>query len=201
MSELVYLKLKLQKNVNQKEVFLKDVAAIWCEDKQMQQTISDIKLFTFGEVSHERRVIDVFALIDKICAKYENVWIENIGQTNCVVEYYKKKNNSFEGVKIFLVCVITFIGGCYGIMAYNNDVGTIEIFSKMYEIMGARILSSFKLIEVSYAVGLFLGIVVFYDHFAGHKISNSPTPIEVEMDKYDGDIANSVIQRKESDDT
>ena len=45
-------------------------------------------------------------------------------------------------------------------------------------------------------MGLFIGIVIFYDHFAGQKLSKAPTPLEVEMDKYDKDVLESVIDRE-----
>lgn len=58
----------------------------------------------------------------------------------------------------------TFVGSAYAIMAYNNDVSTNEIFEKVYEMMGTGNFQEYKVIEIAYAVGLLLGIVVFYNH-------------------------------------
>ena len=80
-------------------------------------------------------------------------------------------------------------------MAYNNDVNTIELFEKVYEMFGAGDFSEYKVIEISYAVGLFAGIVIFYNHFAGKKFTSDPTPIQVEMDKYESDIDTCMIDR------
>ena len=62
----------------------------------------------------------------------------------------------------------------------------------------SRVIPSGAVISPShaYAVGLFIGIVIFYDHFAGQKLSKAPTPLEVEMDKYDKDVLESVIDRE-----
>ena len=107
--------------------------------------------------------------------------------------------------KNIIVAVLIAVGGCtlisiigsgYGIIAYNNDVSTTDIFDRIYELFGASSYEPSNIMEVAYAIGLFVGIVVFYDHFAGHKLSKAPTPLEVEMDKYNKDVADSVIDRK-----
>ena len=37
--------------------------------------------------------------------------------------------------------------------------------------------------------------MVFYNHFAGVRFSSDPTPIEVEMDKYEKDVDDTLIDR------
>ena len=65
----------------------------------------------------------------------------------------------------------------------------------MYEIFGADNAQQVKLLEIMYAVGLALGIIIFYNHFAGVRLSGEPTPIEVEMDKYEKDVDDTLIDR------
>ena len=98
-------------------------------------------------------------------------------------------------IKVAVICFITMVGSGYGIIAYNNDVSTTDIFDRVYELLGASAYKATNAMEIAYAVGLFIGIVIFYDHFAGQKLSKAPTPLEVEMDKYDKDISESVIDR------
>ena len=50
-----------------------------------------------------------------------------------------------------------------------------------------------KYLEVGYALGLGVGIIVFYNHFGPKKLSKDPTPIEVEMRKYETDINKALI--------
>jgi len=104
----------------------------------------------------------------------------------------KKHSKFLQGLLIAFVAAFTFVGSMYAIMAYNNDVSTIEIFEKVYEIFGADNAQQVKLLEIMYAVGLALGIIIFYNHFAGVRLS----PIEVEMDKYEKDVDDTLIDRK-----
>ena len=49
------------------------------------------------------------------------------------------------------------------------------------------------LLELSYSIGIVLGILVFFNHFGKRKLSVDPTPIEVEMRLYENDIQTTVI--------
>lgn len=57
-------------------------------------------------------------------------------------------------------------------------------------------------LEISYSVGLALGILIFFNHFAKWKMNSDPTPLEVEMRLYEENISKTLIQndeRKEQD--
>lgn len=117
--------------------------------------------------------------------------------TNCIVHGYEGR----EG-KISLKCELN--DNELTIEVHDDGVGiddierasTIEIFEKVYEIFGADNAQQVKLLEITYAVGLALGIIIFYNHFAGVRLSGEPTPIEVEMDKYEKDVDDTLIDRK-----
>ena len=55
--------------------------------------------------------------------------------------------------------------------------------------------------EAGYSVGLAVGILVFFNHFAVKKLNTDPTPLEVEMRLYEENVCKTLIQnagRKES---
>ena len=121
------------------------------------------------------------------CKKYPDADVNNLVKNDFIVDYILEKKHSkfLQGLLIAFVAAFTFVGSMYAIMAYNNDVSTNEIFEKVYGIFGADNAQQVKLLEIMYAVGLALGIIIFYNHFAGVRLSGEPTPIEVEMDKYE----------------
>ena len=51
----------------------------------------------------------------------------------------------------------------------------------------------FSVLELSYSIGIIIGILVFFNHFGKKKSSVDPTPIEVEMRLYENDIQTTVI--------
>ena len=86
----------------------------------------------------------------------------------------------------------------YAVMAYNNDVGTIEIFDRVYSLFGNSGLKDLKLLEITYALGLAGGIILFYNHFGGKRFGTDPSPIEVEMQKYEKDVDDTLIERSDA---
>lgn len=49
-------------------------------------------------------------------------------------------------------------------------------------------------IEICYAIGMPVGIIIFYNHIGKKKITQDPTPIEVEMRKYEQDVDTAFIE-------
>ena len=79
-------------------------------------------------------------------------------------------------------------------MTFNNDVSVTDVFSEIYRIIMGKESTGFTILEVSYSVGLALGIVGFFNHFAKFKINTDPTPLEVEMRLYEDNVSKTLIQ-------
>ena len=48
--------------------------------------------------------------------------------------------------------------------------------------------------EVCYCIGLGLGIILFFNHVGRKKITPDPTPIQIEMRKYEKDVDTTFIE-------
>ena len=49
-------------------------------------------------------------------------------------------------------------------------------------------------LEVTYSIGLAVGIIVFFNHIGGRRITKDPTPIKVEMRIYEDDVNNALVE-------
>ena len=96
-------------------------------------------------------------------------------------------------VKTVLICLITFFGSAFTIMAFNNDVQVHNVFSQIYTFFSGKESSGFTVLEFSYSIGLGGGILIFYNHFGKKKLSRDPTPLEIEMRLYENDIKTTFI--------
>ena len=54
--------------------------------------------------------------------------------------------------------------------------------------------NGYTLLEVSYSIGLAVGIIVFFNHIGGRRITKDPTPIEVAMKTYEDDVNTTLIE-------
>lgn len=98
-------------------------------------------------------------------------------------------------MKVFFICLITLLGGGFAVMAYNNDVGMADMFSRIYELVYGDENAGGMILEISYSIGLAVGIIVFYGHFGSWKFGKDPTPLEVEMRLYEDDVDTAMIKQ------
>ena len=82
-------------------------------------------------------------------------------------------------------------------MAFHNDIDITGIFMEFYEFVTGNKSSGFTILEISYSIGLLVGILVFYNHIGKKKITSEPTPIEVAMRNYERDMDEAVVKRRE----
>ena len=197
MSETLYLQINRNIEVSKRDITVGDVASILCKNASITAKVKTLKLISIPEVPKKRICISVMRVIELINQAYPDLEINSVGESDFIVDYIqeKKHNKVLQWLLIGFVALFTFAGSVYAIMAYNNDVSTIEIFEKVYELFGTTGAQKYKLLEIMYAVGLAGGIIVFYNHFGGKRFTSDPTPIEVEMDKYEKDIDDALIDR------
>ena len=79
-------------------------------------------------------------------------------------------------------------------MAFHNDIGIREVFGQIYELLTGQEPQPVTALEIAYSIGLALGILVFFNHIGGRRITSDPTPIEVEMRKYETDVNQALTE-------
>ena len=51
--------------------------------------------------------------------------------------------------------------------------------------------------EIAYSVGIGLGVVFFFNHFGPRKLTQDPTPMEVEMRVYEDQVNTTLIDQED----
>ena len=143
----------------------------------------------------DRRVFSILEVVEKIHKVYPNLEIQNMGEPDFIVEYSTKPKEqpAVTFLKVALVCIICFFGSAFSIMAFNNDVSTVDMFGQFYTLMTGQESDGFTILELTYSLGLSAGIIAFFNHIGGRRLSKEPTPIEVEMRLYEDDVNTTLI--------
>ena len=206
-SETVYIKADRNVEVTKPEVTLGDVLKIECSNPNMVPKLNTLKLLKFHHTDkkHQNRTaVSILRVIQCIHEQYPNIDVQNMGETDFIVTY--EQQQTAEGAvhykKAAVVVVISFIGAAFSIMAFNNDVDTTKMFSQIYELLTGNKSDGFTILELTYCIGLVIGILTFFNHFGKKKFSVDPTPMEVEMRLYENDIQSTLIEtysRKEKE--
>ncbi len=206
-SETVYIKADRDVEVTKPEVTLGDVLKIECSDPNMVPKLNTLKLLKFHHTDkkHQNRTaVSILRVIQCIHEQYPNIDVQNMGETDFIVTYEEQQTagGAVHYMKAAVVVVISFIGAAFSIMAFNNDVDTTKMFSQIYELLTGNKSDGFTILELTYCIGLVIGILTFFNHFGKKKFSVDPTPMEVEMRLYENDIQSTLIEtysRKEKE--
>lgn len=195
MQGTVYIKAAGNCVIYDKNVTLGDVLKIECTNMGILRAIKQMDLYRFN---HEHAtVFSILKVIERIHQDYPNVDVVNCGESDFVVEYKKStvKPKWKEKAKLIAVSIIVFFGSAFTIMTFHNDIGIEEVFSQFYGQLTGESKPMVTELEISYSLGLAVGIIVFFNHLSKKRLSKDPTPIEVELKKYDKDLINTKIAR------
>ncbi len=191
----LYLKLEQKKQVSGKKALLGDIAQLECADGALKNRLQAIHVASFSGAKRQRKILTVTDIIGMIHQIDPSVSITPIGETDVIVEYLPEKTPSkaWEWAKVALVCVISFFGAAFTIITFNNDVSAGSVFEQLYTSFTGKVSGNITVLEVTYSIGLAIGILCFFNHFSGHRLTTDPTPIEVEMEQYEYDVNKSLI--------
>ncbi|MEY8336898.1 stage V sporulation protein AA [Lachnospiraceae bacterium 62-35] len=200
----LYLNIRQITEVHSKDVFLKDIGTVHCEDKTMENRCNVIKIKAIRSDKNQRYVEDVLDIIKKIEETCPGAQVNNLGETDYIIDYHAPKSPKiwWQWLKTIFVCIVAFFGAAFAIMTFNNDVNVTDVFKEIYLLVTGKESNGFTVLEISYSLGLFAGITGFFNHFARLKINTDPTPLEVEMRLYEENVSKTLIDndsRKEAD--
>ena len=192
----LYLKAEQNVELQSEDVYVKDIGKMTCTDENILAKVKTIKLYHFKKGERKRQVISILKVIEEIEKLYPNVTVENIGEIDVLVEQIDvdKHKGPVQVIKLIFVSAISFFGTAFTIMAFHNDIGINEVFTKFYEMIMGQVSDGYGILELSYSLGLAVGIIVFFNHIGGRRITKDPTPIEVEMRVYEADVNKALIE-------
>lgn len=195
-SETVYLKVSQITEVYEPDVYIKDIAKVHCQNKAVEAKVKVIKVTTFREPVSATWIGSVVDLLKQVEDTGNNVQVNSIGEQDFVVHYAPDavKPSLFQWVKTLVMAVVAFCGAAFAIMTFNNDASVTDVFGNIYYLVMGTESDGLTILEISYSLGLALGILVFFNHFAKWKLTVDPTPIEVEMRLYEENLNKALIQ-------
>lgn len=194
--DTLYLKLDRNLETDKEEVQLSDLGKLVCANQDLLNRAKALRVYKFKDTQPQRCVISVMKIIESLQDLSPNLTVESVGETEVVVERVKAPGSPGlpEWLKIAFVSLICFFGTAFTIMAFHNDIGIHKVFEKIYEMVAGEASDGFTILEVAYSAGLAIGIIVFFNHIGGRRITKDPTPIEVEMRIYEDDVNNALVE-------
>mgnify|MGYP003301620575 CR=1 FL=1 len=193
---IVYLKAEQNAEVMSEHVSVKDIASVYCSEREVCEKIKAIEIHKFCEEEKKRKVVSILKVIELIEKELSGIVVQNIGENATLIEWVDvdKHKGIMQWIKLVFVAGISFCGTGFTIMAYHNDIGITKIFGMIYEQVMGQTSDGYTIMELAYSIGLAIGIIVFFNHIGGRRITKDPTPIEVEMRVYESDVNKALIE-------
>ena len=179
----------------QTSITIKDVADV-IATKDVADTVNGIKLMDLPRPERKSYLVSVTDIIKLIKKKYPDMTVNNVGESDTYIDYSPRKsedNSLFKWAKVAFVSLVLLVGSATAIMSFYSDAQISQIFENVHRILMGTENKNPLILEIPYALGLAFGILMFFNHFLGKKITNDPTPIEVQISLYETQVTDTMI--------
>lgn len=196
MSDTLYIQTEENVEVHHPHVYLQDIAKLSCSNSKILNKLRVMPVANLQPDKPGRYVISVMDLIKEIQQKEPDLDITTIGEPTFLITYQKEGtvNIVLRWCKVIFVCLATFFGAGFSIMTFNNDVDIPALFEQIYTQVTGQASDGFSILEISYSVGIGLGVLFFFNHFGRMKLTDDPTPMQVQMRLYENDVNTTIME-------
>ena len=176
------------------DILVSNVATVVTQPSNLAEKVNKLKIANMEGQKHY--LVSITDIIEVIKKEYPDATINNVGEFDTWVHQSerRKKNMPLLWLKVGIVSLILMVGASTAIMSFHTDGQIPKVFEGFYAMFFGVEKSNPALISIPYSIGLAVGIFVFYNHFMGKKITDDLTPIEVEIEQYQKDVTESMIE-------
>ena len=203
MGDVLYIQTEKNRKITDPHVRLGDIADLTSNNPEVLQRCKVLRVLTLEPDKYGRYTVSAMELIWLIQKKEEKVEVDHVGEPQFILTYEDPagKNIVMSWLKTAFVCLITFFGTMFSIMTFNMDVDIPTLFERISGQFTSNP-AGLTILEATYSVGIGIGVVFFFNHFGKWKITEDPTPMEVEMREYEDQVDLTILEmerRKEED--
>ncbi|OOB80032.1 MAG: hypothetical protein BEN19_07050 [Epulopiscium sp. Nuni2H_MBin003] len=199
MPETIYIKVfRKSMIVHANNIKIKDIADISTSNPKTAININELVVCDIKEQKKLSYLVSITDIVKVIGKKYPNANLVPLGEVDAIVEYSPtppKNNKVVEVLKIIVVSLVVFAGSSIAIMAYHVDTSLARTLSIVHKVFTGEVDDNPLWITIPYAIGLPIGVLLFFNHIGTKKLTVDPTPIEIEIDKYETDVEVSMIDK------
>lgn len=195
MNPTLYIQIDSNIEVCTPVVHLQDIARLLCTDSTVLNKLQVLPITNFHKKNQTKMVFSILDITALILKAQPGIQIENVGEENFILTYQPKTPSLiFQYVKVVFVCLTAFFGSAFSIMTFNRDADVGSLFKNIYTLVTGQVSNGFTILEISYSIGIGVGVLFFFNHFGKFKFSSDPTPLQVQMCQYETNVDNTIIK-------
>ena len=179
-----------------------DLCEIVGTDRKIADFVKALPVNCLKKQTSGRSVISILMLVEEVTEQVQNHFTDRscrcvlLGAEQLIIEWGVKKTAAWWVTILKTVCVslIILAGSAFTIMTYDQDVDVAGVFGRLYQLFLGYVPAQPGILEVAYAFGVAVGILLFFNPFVSTAKRKAPSPVEIEMEKYESDIRDTIVK-------
>lgn len=196
MSDTLYIQTDMNILIKHPHVYLQDIARLSCSNSKVLNRLRVLPVANLNPDTPGRYTMSVMDLVDLIQKKEPDLDITPLGELSFILTYQppEKPQMIFEILKVVFISLASFFGAAFSIMTFNTDADVGTLFKQIYQQVTGNVSNGFTILEISYSIGLAVGVLFFFNHFGRKKFSADPTPMQVQMRQYEDNVNTTLLE-------
>lgn len=186
-NKIVYIRMK--KKITSKpqvRITFSDVAQITA-NHPLDKKIYQLPIYRLTDKDKEFVVIDSYHIIDHLNKLYPDIEFQLIGASETIISIASEKRRT-NILFVTFVWLVLFIGTAMTIINFHYDVSMHEVQQRIHYLFTGEEVRNPLWIQIPYSFGLGIGMILFLNHWFRKRLNEEPSPLEVELFKYQKSI-------------
>ncbi|MEI7024617.1 stage V sporulation protein AA [Paenibacillus sp. y28] len=189
---VLYLRLRRRVLLEQgKPVLLGRIAQL-IVDPELEPALSSLFIYEPKEQDGPMILIDMMRIVEQVKRRFPELQIEHYGEPHTLIEIKTTPAKPNMPLMV-LVWLLLFVGSGLAIMNFHADVSMREVHVRLHELVTGQEPKHLLWLQIPYSIGLGGGMVIFFNQLFQKKISEEPSPLEVEMFMYQENLNHYVV--------
>jgi stage V sporulation protein AA len=172
-------------------VRLGDAARLLADDER-EKRLAGLVLYRHKPEDGDRIVIDMLHVIRAVSEAEPGLDVEFVGEPQTLVTVADRPQKPLPGM-LAVAWLLLFFGSGLAIMNFHADVGMLEVHRRMTELITGAKPERPLWFQIPYSIGVGLGMVLFFNRVIRKKLSEEPSPLEVELYLYQENVDAYVV--------
>lgn len=195
MQEPLFLRLRKRLSVKPQAVItLGDICQIYW-DGEREAALARMPVYRVRPEDGDLIIIDIMQVIRKIRTAYPEASLEIQGSTQIIVEVLNPRKRP-KPVLVAAVWLLLFVGSGLAIMNFHTDVSMLQVHQRIHYLITGQASEQPLWLQIPYSIGIGLGMVLFFNHLFKKRITEEPSPLEVELFMYQQSLDQYYIQHE-----
>ncbi|MDA5106938.1 stage V sporulation protein AA [Brevibacillus thermoruber] len=195
MQEPLFLRLRKRLSVKPQAVItLGDICQLYW-DGEREAALARMPVYRVRPEDGDLIIIDIMQVIRKIRTAYPEASLEIQGSTQIIVEVLNPRKRP-KPVLVAAVWLLLFVGSGLAIMNFHTDVSMLQVHQRIHYLITGQASEQPLWLQIPYSIGIGLGMVLFFNHLFKKRITEEPSPLEVELFMYQQSLDQYYIQHE-----